>query len=258
MIKKTVSEIDWYIEGYTVKSDGTIDIRVAAKNPYFNACSVPYLKFKNPADGLWYTGTIVNDIDNISLTGRYKVFSIIWNAVKDLRCMQKYENVEIAIQLNDRPSLGGTPTEVKTLVIDVIDFTLSPFSEIITPYSNDPYFQVKFKSPVTLSGSRIHFHIEMAQDPDFSNIVFECDTQEDTTGWECDGGAFPIDGVVGTEEHIISFSSDAIANLPEGNYYIRIIPVVSNFLPQITEPQDGQVYIGTEINITGNIIVFDE
>lgn len=48
-----------------------------------------------------------------------------------------------------------------------------------------------------------------------------------------------------------------LSQLSIGDYYYRITPKVDQFYAVITNPTDGQVFIGTLVDISGNVVIVD-
>lgn len=261
MITKTKSEIQFSIVGAEVDIEkGIVGVLIEAKNPYNYPGSVKSFQFG--IDEAWFPATIHTDqdvdFDEIPLSGRMKRYKLNWDAAGDLRIMQPWNNIKFAVILNDRTLFAGVDSEVQKYTIPLIDFTIKDIKRIVFPYSNDPYFNLMFINKKTCRPSLINFLLEVATDENFSNIVKSFDTREDQTGWTYEGGAFPEIGIQGESEHEVIFASSELAELSEGNYYIRITPIVTQFYVTITSPYDGQVFIGGEVDIEGTVTVIDE
>jgi len=261
MITKTKSEIQYSIVGAEVDLEkGIVGILIEAKNPYNYPCSVKEIQFG--IDGEWYPATIYAeqevDFDEIPLSGRMKRYKLNWDAAGDLRVMQSWNNLKVAVTLNDRSSLAGVDSETQEYTIPLIDFTVTEIKRMVFPYSNDPYFDMMFVNKKTCRKSLMSFILDVAIDENFTNIVKSFDTRLDQTGWTYEDGVFPENGVPGEVEHEIIFASSELAELTEGNYYIRITPIIVQFYVTITSPYDGQVFIGDEIDIEGTVTVVDE
>ncbi len=260
MITKTKSEIQYSIIGVEIDTEnGVVGILIEAKNPYNYPCSVKDIKFE--IDGVWFPATIYTDqevdFDEIPLSGRMKRYKLNWDAAGDLRVMQSWNNLKVAVTLNDRAELAGVDSETQEYTIPLIDFTVTEIKRMVFPYSNDPYFDLMFVSKKTCRPSLMNFLLKVATDENFTNIVKSFDTREDQTGWTYDEGAFPENGIPGESEHEIIFASSELAELSEGNYYIRITPIVTQFYVTITSPYDGQVFVGGDIDIEGTVTVID-
>jgi hypothetical protein len=88
-----------------------------------------------------------------------------------------------------------------------------------------------------------------------SQNLLAFDTLEDRTGWTVDGQVFPENGVDGNQENKIRLSRSELQNLSPGDYYFRIIPRVDQFWAQIDVPAEGQVYVGTTVDVSGTVII---
>jgi len=260
MIVKTKNEIQFSIVGADINTEtGVVGILIEAKNPYNYPCSVKEIQFE--IDGEWFPATAYseqeNDFNEIPLTGRLKRYKLNWDAAGDLRVMQSWNNLRVLVILNDRSYLSGIDSEIQYYTIPVIDFTVTEIKRVVFPYSNDPYFDLMFVNKKTCRPSLMNFVLDIATDEDFSNIVKSFDTREDQTGWICDYETFGENGISGEDEHEIVFESSELSDLPESNYYIRITPFVTQFYVTISQPEDGQVFIGNAVDIAGEVIFID-
>jgi len=261
MITKTKSEIQFAILGAECdKEKGIVSIIIEAKNPYNFPCSVKSFKFA--IDNEWFPVTAYTeqevDFDAIPLTGRMKRYKLNWDAAKDLRIMQVWENLRMVLILNDRSYLAGVDSEPQYYTIPLIDFTVKEVKRIVLPYSNDPYFNLMFVNQKTCRPSLMNFILDVATDENFLNVIKSFDTRESQSGWTYEQGIFPENGVPGETEHEIIFASPELAGLDEGDYFIRVTPIVTQFYVNISFPENGQVFIGGQVNIEGDVVAVDD
>jgi len=261
MIIKTKTEIYFTIDNVVIDNNtGIATINLIAKNPYLFSASLSKAEFQMNLE--WYSMTLCEEQDvdlmDIKLSGKPKTIPIKWDVAKDLQILSAYSNVYIYIVLNDRPDLEGELSTPYYFYIDSLDFRVSDLKLLITPYSNDPYFKIKFINRATLQPSYMHFIIEIATDENFVNIIKDYYSSKDITGWSVNGEPMSEYGVNGEDENEIDFEDLELSSLIESNYYLRIIPIVYQFYDTINQPYEGQLIVSNPVTIGGTITVVKE
>jgi len=259
------TEIQFNYESFTQNySDGTIDIVIKAKNPFFNACSVGEFKFKSQSTDEWLPctayGTQEEDLTEMPLTGAYRLITIRWDAGTDLRIMQAWTNVEMSLTLYDRPDSAGAETHAELFTVSSVDFTINDISSVVHPTSNDPFMEFEFYHPTTIRDGVVHFRIDVDTVETFDSANLESfDTDDSTTDWQEDDSAFPEIGTDGTSQSKIELSNSTLTNLPDDTtFYYQIVPKVDQFYAVVDSPSNNQVFIGTSVTISGTVEVLDD
>lgn len=253
-LNKACSEIDWQIKGAEIIDGGRVRIIISALNYYFEAGSVTLVNFYNEFNKEWLPCLISSETDNIPLTGKYRDIPLVWESAKDLGVMRQYRDIPLQIQMNDRPNGEGRDTEIKSISIPFIDWTVKNLN-IIRPFLTDPYFKVQFISPITAAPAFLHFILEVGDKEDMSGEVhLQYDTRDNILGWKCDDEDFPLVGVESTVRHQVTFEDEEITNLPPGEYFVKITPVARDWALIITDPLYGELKTSNTVVIKGEIL----
>jgi len=267
-VLKTTSELNFGLSGYTQDVlSGAVELTFEILNPYIGFASLSSFKYKAQGSGEWLNATLMSeqkvDVDNIQLTTRNRMVVIRWDAAQDLRIMQAFTDVEIAIELNDRAQQSGTPSELKEFSLSSVDLRSQAEIKMVRPKANDPYMEFVFTVPVPPRQAKINFLIEVDITESFdSSFYLSFHSYLDQTGWSIDGASFPAPGVDGigmaTGDRMVSFTHNDLSNLSSGTqYYYRVVPILDQFLPFVDNISDGQVIIGTLVDISGTVEVYD-
>ncbi|MDZ7795520.1 MAG: hypothetical protein U5N56_00040 [Candidatus Marinimicrobia bacterium] len=259
---KTLTEIWWRWDSPSSQAhftDGCVELRFLVKNPYDNPGKLYSLEFSLDGGTTRYPATVLPDkgvgATAFDLNAKIKQISVWWFAGYDLRLMRKFNGVKVYARFCE--DLTGDQTEERSAQLDV-DLRPTGHFSVITPRSNDRYFNLKFVSKETVIPGVLHFTVEIDKVGTFDSPDLQVLSTRDTPlEWLCDGGAFPEEGVESSSNHIIEFNSSLLGSLTEDEYYYRITADFDQFYPVITYPADGQVFIGETIDVTGHVIIID-
>lgn len=264
-IKKTSTELDWQFAGSEpLLTAGLIALKFQLTNPFYSGASIGDAKWNSPATGEYLPITLalsqVENPDNLPSRSAPRIATIYWDAASDLRIMQAFPAVTLAVSFWDRPNQQGVKTAIQEFQVPV-DFTLSALGravKMVRPVVHDPYFDFQFINPGTIRPARLHFRLEVAPNEEFTSPdVMVFDTSLDKTGWTADGAIFPEAGVDGLNQFRIGLNHGDLAGLTIGEWYYRITPIVSQFMAVVSNPVDGQVFVDTVVDVSGTISYWD-
>lgn len=265
IIEKTSTEIKWeFLDSEIQLTTGLIALRIRMSNPYYMQASLGVAKWISPATGeylpITWAASQIEDPDSIKLLGAIRTVTLLWDAAADLRIMQAWPSITLALSFWDRPGQTGIQTAVQEFSVPV-DFTLSALERyigLIRPVSHDPYFQFDFVTPLTIRAARLHFRLEIDRVESFDSLDCQVyDTALDRTGWTADGEVFPESGLDALIKHRVALSHPSLESVGLGNWVYRISPVVSQFESNISSPVEGQVFLDTTIDVAGTITYWD-
>lgn len=259
---KTLTEIWWRWDSpasVAHSNEGCVELRFLMKNPYDNPGKLYSLEFSVDGGTTRYPATVLPDkgvgASAFDLNAKTKQISVWWFAGYDLRIMREFTGVKLYAKFCE--DLTGDISEERNATIDV-DLRPTGHFSLITPRTNDRYFNLKFVSKQTVLSGAMHFLIEIDTVDTFDSPDLRTfSTREAPLEWLCDGGAFPEEGVLTTASHIIEYNSGVLGNLSVDDYHYRITADFDQFYPVITYPADGQVFVGETIDVTGKIMVLD-
>lgn len=259
---KTLTEIWWRWDDPPTKAhltEGCVECRFLVKNPYDNPGKLYSLEFSVDGGITRFPATVLPNkgvgAAAFDLNAKIKQISVWWFAGYDLRIMRQFTGVKLYAKFCE--DLTGDQTEERSTTIDV-DLRPTGHFTVISPRSNDRYFNLKFVSKQTVIPGVLHFSVEIDKVDTFNSPdLHVLSTRDAPLEWLCDGGAFPEEGVPSTGNHIIEFNTALLGGFSEGDYHYRITADFDQFYPIITYPADGQVFVGETIDVTGKVIILD-
>lgn len=245
-LTKTPSEINLEILSHALDGEGNINIVFTAANPYSNAGSIGTFEFSDDGGSTWESADIASsvafDTDSFAINPKSARYTLPWSAIDDL-WFASYTDVRIRLTLWDRANQSGRETATTTYTIGAVDFSPSNITVIQRPMNKDPYLDFQFLNTELYRPVRTHFVIELDGADDFSSIDATADSEADQTDWQSDGGAFPSDGIDGSQALLITCDDAAFDALANQDWYWRIRRVIaaSDYQPTFTTPEQYDV-----------------
>lgn len=262
--QKTKTEISWRWDTTKAKSqEACIECLFLIKNPYDHQGQLNSLEYSLDNGATRMSATVLPASDDhgvgadaFDLNAKTKQISVWWFAGYDLRIMRTFNDVKLYAQFKEVDT--GDETEEREISLTV-DLRPSGHFSVITPRSNDRYFDLKFLAKETITPGSLHFTVEIDTVDTFDSEDLQVlSTRLNPLEWLCDGAAFPDEGVTSDQDHIIQYNAALLGDLTEGEYHFRITADFDQFYPVITYPVNGQVFISETIDVVGHITVLDE
>lgn len=259
---KTKSELQWKWQNPPAvphQKEALVECKILIRNPYSNPGKLCNFEYSFEENGERYTGTVLPDrgvgVSPIELTPEFKEISIFWFAGYDIRMMQDFNEVWLHVNFCEESSgIEAEPLSVRTNV----DLRPTAHFDAYEPKENDKYFNIRFLTRETAMPGLMQFTVEIDTEDTFDSPNYQVlKTEESPNLWKMDGLAFPEQGVLSDEEHIVEFSGELLKSLQEGRYYYRITDFFYQFYPVVDYPPQGYVTMAEVIDIEGHIVIVD-